>query len=81
MNAAVYEARGPIQNLTITKSGSETSLRIGTDFFELLPSSIVERIAEDNRSDHYLNIALTMTESHVDPTGYLDVKKARDLMP
>ncbi len=81
MNSAVYEARGPFQNLTITKSESETSLDIGPDFFEQLPPSIVERISEDNRSDHYLNIALQMTESHSDPTSYLAVKKARDLMP
>ncbi len=81
MNSAVYEARGPIQNLTINKSDSETSLIIGTDFFELLPRGIVERITEDNRSDHYLNIALQMTETHADHSGYLSVKKARDLMP
>lgn len=77
----MYEARGPFQNLSITKSGSETVLKIGTDFFELLPQEILERITEDNRSDDFLNVALQMTDSHVDPTGYLSVKKARDLMP
>ena len=77
----VYEARGPIQNLTISKSEEETSLTVGVDFMELLPESIVERISEDNRSDLYLNIALQMTDVHIDPTGYLGVRKARSLMP
>lgn len=55
MSSLVYEARGPMTNLTI----DQDKLVIGKDFLDDLPIEIRNFISEDNRSEKFLNLLVS----------------------
>ena len=74
----IYEARGPIGNI---QTVGEKGILIHDDFFHGLPDSLIALVAEDNRSNRFLDMMLDQAEIVEDPHGFLENKKSQELMP
>ncbi len=71
MSNKIYEARGPFQNLTIHFTDEGNVLTIGEDMTRHFSDEFLEQVQEDNRSDVFLQEAMSMADRVEDPHDYL----------